>query len=213
MVKVFADGGSFRVEGKFDFGYIGLYQDEQIEIQEDYGEIKSWDFVSEALDTETCTDDELADFLTEYINGLEQKIQKNIKQVNDNFLLKVFEDMEACGAEFWDIPELTIADALPENPSETVYQPNHDRLLPVYLEYRDSANDGSIEKTDVEALLRELYPMFNFDAFLAGIVPENICFFDTDISFQCSDKFDQAILCGAYDNLDEALRFTDWHNF
>ena len=64
-----------------------------------------------------------------------------------------------------------------------------------------------------ESTLRELYPMFNFDAFIKCIVPENICFFDTDISFQCSDGFDNAILCGAYDNLDEELRFTDWHNF
>ena len=50
----------------------------------------------------------------------------------------------------------------------------------------------------------------------ASILPapaENICFFDTDISFQCSDGFDNAILCGAYDNLDAELRFTDWHNF
>ena len=36
MVKVFADGGFFKVEGEFDLGYIGNYKDEQIEIQEDY---------------------------------------------------------------------------------------------------------------------------------------------------------------------------------
>ena len=213
MIKVFADNGLFRIEGEFDFGYIGTYKNEQIEIQEDSDEIRSWEFVSEALNTETCTDDELADFLTEYINGVEKKIQKNIKQVNDNFLLKVFEDMEACGSEFWDTEELTIPDAMTENPEDTVYQPNHDTLLKLSLEYRDSANDGSLVKTDVESKLRKLYPMFNFDAFIKSIVPENICFFDTDISKQCSDGFDNAILCGAYDNLDAELRFTDWHNF
>ena len=63
MVKVFADGGFFKVEGEFDLGYIGNYKDEQIEIQEDSDEIRSWEFVSEALDTETCTDDEIADLL------------------------------------------------------------------------------------------------------------------------------------------------------
>lgn len=213
MIKVFADNGLFRIEGEFDFGYIGTYKNEQIEIQEDSDEIRSWEYVSEALNTETCTDDELADFLTEYINGVEKKIQKNIKQVNDNFLLKVFENMEACGSEFWDTEELTIPDAMTENPEDTVYQPNHDTLLKLSLEYRDSANDGSLVKTDVETTLRKLYPMFNFDAFIKSIVPENICFFDTDISFQCSDGFDNAILCGAYDNLDAELRFTDWHNF
>ena len=213
MVNVFADDGFFRIEGEFNFGYIGNYKDEQIEIQEDSDEIRSWKFVSEAIDTETCTDEELAEFLTEYINGVEKMIQKNIKQVNDNFLLKVFEDMEACSSEFWETEELTVSDAMLENPEDTIYQPSHDILLKMALEYRNSANDGSLVKTDVEATLRKLYPMFNFDTFIKSIVPENICFFDTDISFQCSDGFDNAILCGAYDNLDAELRFTDWHNF
>ena len=213
MVKVFADGGFFKVEGEFDLGYIGNYKDEQIEIQEDSDEIRSWEFVSEALDTETCTDDEIADLLTEHINGVEKKIQKNIKQVNDNFLLKVFADMEACGSEFWKNEGLTVRGAMPDDPENAVYQPNHDALMKMVMEYRDTANDGSIVKTDVEAALRELYPMFDFDACIESIVPENICFFDTDISFQCSDGFDNAILCGAYDDLDAELRFTDWHNF
>ena len=76
--------------------------------------------------------------------------------------------MEACGSEFWDTEELTIPDAMTENPEDTVYQPNHDTLLKLSLEYRDSANDGSLVKTDVETTLRKLYPMFNFDAFRAS---------------------------------------------
>ena len=30
MIKVFADNGLFRIEGEFDFGYIGTYKNEQI---------------------------------------------------------------------------------------------------------------------------------------------------------------------------------------
>ena len=70
MIKVFADNGLFRIEGEFDFGYIGTYKNEQIEIQEDSDEIRIWEFVSEALNTETCTDDELTDFLTGTISDL-----------------------------------------------------------------------------------------------------------------------------------------------
>ena len=76
MIKVFADNGLFRIEGEFDFGYIGTYKNEKIEIQEDSDEIRIWEFVSEALNTETCTDDELADFLTEYINGVEKRFRR-----------------------------------------------------------------------------------------------------------------------------------------
>ena len=213
MVQVFANDGYFSVKGTFDFGYIGLYRDEQIEIQEDSDEIRNWDFIPETADAENCSDEELAAILTDYINGLEQNIKQNIKQVNDNFLLRVFEDMEACGADFWEIEALTVADAMPENPEEEIWQPNHEILHEMIMEYDQSANDGSIEKTDVEAQLRKCFPMFNFDRFIRGIVPENICFFDTYVSFQCSDQFEQSILCAAYDNLDEDLCFTDWHNF
>ena len=55
--------------------------------------------------------------------------------------------------------------------------------------------------------------MFNFDCFIANIVPENIGLDDGKISFQCSDNFDNEILCGAYAVLDEELAFSDWHNF
>ena len=29
MVKVYVEGGQFKVKGTFDFGYIGLYKDDQ----------------------------------------------------------------------------------------------------------------------------------------------------------------------------------------
>ena len=80
-------------------------------------------------------------------------------------------------------------------------------------EFENQPNDGSIKKTDVEAALRKSFPMFNMDAFLSSIEPENVCLSDGYISFQCSDTLGDIILCGAYDQLDENLTFTDWHNF
>ena len=47
----------------------------------------------------------------------------------------------------------------------------------------------------------------------ANIIPECIGLHDGEISFQCSDDFDNAILCGAYGVLDEELCINDWHNF
>lgn len=213
MVKVYADNGYFRVEGTFDFGYIGMYKDEKIKIRQNIEEAKAWKIIAEQSNVKSCTDDEIAACLTKYINELEAKIQKNIKQVNDNFLLRVFEDMEACGAEFWECEELTVSEKMPNNPEEDIYQPNYDTMRELIKEYENSANDGSVDKTDVEAVLRKIFPMFDFDNFISGIVPGVIGLLDTNITFQCSDKFDNAILCAAYDMLDSELRFTDWHNF
>lgn len=79
--------------------------------------------------------------------------------------------------------------------------------------FNSSPNDGSIEKPDAEAALRKMYPMFRFDAFLASLKPDCMSFSDRRISFQCTDGFGAAVACGAYDELDNALVFNDWHNF
>ena len=79
--------------------------------------------------------------------------------------------------------------------------------------YLETPNDGTVPKGHIESVLRSFYPMFNFDCFIANIVPENIGLDDGKISFQCSDNFDNEILCGAYAVLDEELAFSDWHNF
>lgn len=151
--------------------------------------------------------------LAEYINQFEKKIQENIKQVNSNFLINIFTDMKSCGSEFWEIDELTIPEALPENPEENVYEPHCDEMKALKMEYSNTPNDGSIAKTDVEPILRKKFPMFNWDRLLKGIIPECLGIEDGYISFQCSDDLNYSILCGAYDCLDENLQFTDWHNF
>ena len=137
---------------------------------------------------------------------------KYFANINDTFLLEVFLDMAASGMEFWKIPELYIEDKNPYEDIESVYSATHDGLTKLSA-YLDAPNDGSVDKGDIEAELRALFPMFNFDEFIAGVVPESIELTEDGLCFQCSDKFGKAILCGAYDELDEELCFTDWHNF
>ena len=213
MIRISIKNNMFQIIGAFDFGYIGLYQDDMIQIVDEPDEVREWDIVTQALDSENCTDDELAAFIENYINELQDNIKKNIKQVNDNFLLRVFSAMEAVGNEFWKFKDLTISELLPENPENEVYQPNNKTMTELQNEYNDSPNDGSIQKTDVEALFVKLFQMFDLRKFIQGIEPECICLTDGYLSFQCSDKFKKSVLCSAYDNLDKNLRFTDWHNF
>ena len=95
-----------------------------------------------------------------------------------------------------------------------VGEPEYD-ILPSETEFEDvPGRDGSVPKGHLESMLRAFFPMFNFDCFLGNIIPETIGLDDGEISFQCSDDFDCAILCGAYAVIDgEDLSFSDWHNF
>ncbi|MDE5854434.1 MAG: hypothetical protein K2H19_05165 [Ruminococcus sp.] len=214
MIKIkFVDENSV-VSGEFNFGYMGIYKDEQISIYGDIDEIREWDIVESHFDSD-FTDDELAEYLTEYFNNFEAKIQANIKQVNDNFLIYAYEWAEGTGQTFWEVPEITNQEYLPENMNGFDPYTFCEETWKIMEEYEDTPNDGSIQKTDVEKFIREKMPLLNLDAFLAGIVPEYVGLSDGGVSFQCSDSVDHKhkILCGAYDELDENLTFCDWHNF
>lgn len=212
MVELKNIGGNIEVLGTFDFGYMGNYTGEKISFA-DIEELREWDCIMKKIDVSKSTDEEVIKCLEEYINQFERKIQDNIKQVNDNFLLNVYVDMEKCGMEFWENDELTVKEFLPEEPEENVYRPHWEEMGKINDEYYDTPNDGSVTKTDVEAVLRAKFPMFNWDRLISSIVPEYIGIEDGYISFQCSDAFNCSVLCGAYDDLDEKLTFTDWHNF
>ena len=154
MVKITAVNGGFKIEGSFDFGYMGLYKDDQIEIIDSCEEVREWDLIEEeGPDAESCSDDELAEFLTGYMNALEQKIQKNIIKVNDNFLYNVFDDMYSCGNEFWEHKELVVPEFMPE-------EPDIDEI------YRAADEHDISQAKDVEAYIREYLPLFNMDNFI-----------------------------------------------
>lgn len=213
MIEIKVVSGEIKISGTFDFGYMGVYKDDQISIYSNLEEIKTWDIVTSRLDVTSCSDDEIADCLTAYYNEFEKRVQQNRKQVNDNFLLNIMEDMEACGCPFWEIDEITVKEALPSDPDEEVYQPHWDRMTELEKEYDETPNDGTMEKTDIEMTLKLLFPMLNLDKLVENIVPESLGLSDGCVSFQCSDNFGEQILCSAYDDLDEQLTFTDWHNF
>ena len=213
MISVKIVGDQLIIEGTFDMGYIGIYQNAQIGIVDELDDVKQWSVVTNNIGTDDCSEKTLEVFLTNYFNEFENKIHANVKQVNDNFLLRAVTDMESCGNEFWSCEELVVKDKMPENPEEEVYQPNWNMMSELQEKYYQSPNNGSEKKEDIESILRTGYPMFNFDVFIRNIKPESLTFMDGQIAFQCSDGFGKIILCCAYDVLDEKLTFTDWHNF
>ena len=213
-LKIYLEDGEIKIQGSIDLGYIGLFDDSQIDIETSLDEIREWDIVEDNLDS-NCTDDELIDFLNEYYNRFIKKIEKNIDNINGTFLLYVFTDMDSCENNFMVIDGLFDEEKLiygNEEDIAEIYNPVRHGLYTL-SPYLESPNDGTIPKGHLESLLRSFYPMFDFDHFLENIVPEYIGLDDGEISFQCSDDFNCAILCGAYAVLDEELAFSDWQNF
>ncbi len=213
-LRIYLEDGEIKIKGTIHLGYIGSFQDSQIEIADSLEEIREWDIVEEYYNPE-CSDEELIDFLNTYFRTFIQKIEQNLDNINGTFLLQVFTDMDNCELDFMTIDGLFDEEKLfygNEEDIAEIYNPVRTGLhsLSPYLE---TPNDGTIPKGHLESLLRSFYPTFNFDHFFQNIVPEYVGLDDGEISFQCSDNFDCAILCGAYAVLDEELAFSDWHNY
>lgn len=211
MLDIQIQGGEVRISGCFDCGYMGRYEAENIHLYDKPDRLRNWKIAARRLGPD-CSDAALSACLTEYFNAFEEKIRKNGKQVNDTFLIRFFEDMEACGCPFWELGGVTRAEFLPPDPDENVYEPHWDEMRALELVCDGTPNDGSLEKPDVEAVLRKNFPALDWDALLASIEPEYLTLEDGRIAFQCSDGFGAELLCGAYDVLDERLTFTEWHN-
>lgn len=219
MVTVYPENGEWNVKGTFSLGYIGLFRDTQIKIKESAADIRLWTVFQELPADALRSEEQLAAALTSYINERETTISRYIKRINDNFLLNLYEDMEASGYPFWEeAPALVIPDKMPDVSGEEGYLAVYtdavtDEMYRLRLAFTALPNDTDAEKPDIEAALRALLPMLNWDKLISGIEPEHLVIGEQRISFQCSDSFGAAIACGAYDVLDAHFDFTDWHNF
>ena len=217
MVTVSVADGEFKFKGTFDLGYIGFFKDDQIEIMEDCSDIRDewYDELSEVMDVDTCTDEEIAAFLADRMNEAEKKIQAHIGEINDTFLYHVYDDMEACGNEFWEHEELTVPGFDYDDPEFDFYETPKEAIAAGCTHFgMEEPNDGTVKKDSFEEYLRKYRPMFNLDNFIGGIEPEHVCLQQDSISFQCSDKFNWALICGAYDVIDlDDHSSSDWHNY
>ncbi len=213
-LEITLEDGEIVVSGSLNLGYIGIFEDEQIELDDTLEEIREWDIVTENLD-EDCTDEEIIEFLNQYFNSFADRITQNIDNINGTFLLYVFDDMINMETDFREIEELYIEEKnyfASEMDISEIYKASGQALSSL-APYFETPNDGRVPKGHLEAVFRACFPMFDLDCFIENIEPECIGLSDGEISFQCSDSFDELILCGAYAVIDEDLSFSDWHNF
>lgn len=225
MIEIICKDGEFLAKGTVTLGLAGTYEnkdfgEEHIEIRFDLAETlkelnkeDSYFFkpLMPYLKDIPRDGDSIAKGLSEYYNQKENEAEKHVKEINDCLLYHLFENLEACEYPFWEIEDTVIPGSLDGiDPEETVYT-----KMCVY-DYKkffyETPNNGTIEKIDLEAKLREGFPMFNFDALYENIEPEGISLSGRFLEFQFSDKWGATLYECAYDRFDENFTSCDWHN-
>ena len=136
MIKITVADGKFVVNGCFDLGYMGVYRKEQIKVDADVSAVRLWDIAESYRD---ASEEELAKGLAYYFNSFEEKVQQNIKQVNDNFLMRIYSDMHDVENVFWNTDELTVASKMPQD-VRIIYTANTDEYLKIQDEYLTEEN-------------------------------------------------------------------------
>ena len=224
MVEIICKDDMFLVKGSFTLGLAGTYvnetfEDESITIQ------PTLDEILEELDNENSftmkplfpylkdkprDGDSIAKGLAEYYNQKEKEAAEHVKEINDNLLFHLFWNLEGCGYEFREIEEAVVEGYDTEALDDDIYSNSNVFKYHDYFDKRP--NNGTVERVDFEAKLREWFPMFNFDGLYKNIEPEGMTFDGRFISFQFSDKWGAQLLECAYDEFDENFTSRDWHN-
>lgn len=221
MIEVICVDGVFKAKGSFSLGIAGTFVNEDFDGEAITFDEDLLDEISEDSDflepfINSDDPDGIAKGLAEYYNQKEREAAENIKQINGCILYHLFEDMEMIGHPFWEIDEAVLPGYLEkygkDEYNSVVYCHTDGDISGLYKYFDGKPNNGTIEKPDVEALVRKLYPMFNLDGFIKSIKPECLHLNGEFISFQFSDGWGARIACAAYDELDENFTSTDWHN-
>lgn len=230
MVEIICKDGRFLVKGSFTLGLAGTYVNKTFE-DDDITIEPTLDEVLEELDDEDPYSmkplfpylkdkprdgDSIAKGLAEYYNQKEKEAAEHVKEINDNLLYHLFENLEMCSFAFWEEAEESVVpgsldDYDSDEIEDIVYGGEGGAYS--YEDYFDNRpNNGTAKYIDFEAKLREMYPMFNFDGLYQNIEPQGIVFEGRFLKFQFSDKWGAQLYECAYDEFDENFTSCDWHN-
>lgn len=232
MVQVICRDGKFLAKGTFDMGLAGLYEnkdfeDEAIQIEDSLDEmIRGLDErnypwmqpLKPVFEKVPRDGDSMAKALENYINGKETIVQKNRKQINDYFLYQLISNFVDCAYPFWENENAILPEYkhYQEEDFEKLYEDDKldTTVGALWDEFDRAPNDGSVKKTDVEALAKELFPMFDFDGLIKSIRPGVVAFKGAWFVVEFSDGWGGLdFYCSAYGKFDENLAPRDWHNF
>lgn len=243
MINIKYENETFWVKGSLDLGYLGKYINETwqsvddnpmisiedynkgiVGIIEDLREHNDsdgygWKFLGEYLKKDEYNHEKIIQAMEYYFNKQEEKIKKNIKQFNSNFLSFIFNELCSTEYPFWENSNAIIQKYMPKEYEsnkrleEIIYEPVACLFQELYDEYFDgSPNDGTINKPDIENMIRNHFPMFNLDGLISTLNPGSIILNGNTMSFQCDDGWGSNILCSTYGEIERDLSFNDWHN-
>lgn len=223
------DNKRFKVEeGCINLRYMGIYEKENIEIDFDWDEYKEYYFEDvqdddfKKLLKVDMDYDEAAKGLTKYYNKRFAGIKKNIKMINDNFLVNIFMELNDCEYNFWEeedgIPNYIIKSRMPKTKDEKeiislIYTKDEsDAINDLYSQY-DNPDNRDNPKGDVAEFIHKYFPMINLKKFISNIEGEYLNLNGEEISFQCdSDMCDNGIVCGAYAVIKPDCSLYGWDN-
>ena len=230
MIEGIYRDGKFLAKGSFALGLAGTFtnqtfDDTMIQFRDDYTHIcqeltkpDSWAYKPLFPYLQTVakpTEQQIAASLAAYYNQKEQEAQQHIKEINDCLLYQLFENLEDCAYPFWEIPEAVFPGSLATYDPDELENVIYDQPEYIYHwagAFYDQPNNGTMPKPDVEARLRQAYPMFNFDGLFQSIIPEGLVFQGRFMEFQFSDAWGAELYECAYDRFDENFASCDWHN-
>lgn len=194
MIKLTEKNNRGTLSGSLNMGYMGVFSDELIELDDDYRD----DIEARVISLEEVQNT---------VNALEKNIQKHINNINNVFLLNAMDDMIDSGYEYWNV------EGFGSEPLEEEWNNFTEQIGKWHYEYFDAANDGSQGIIpDVEKFIRESLPSFDLDFMLRHIKPE--CLFITPDSFavQFTSDFEGGLFVSAYTEIMDDLSLTDWTN-
>lgn len=170
--------------------------------------------------------DSVALLLQEYYNDKIEELNRNIKQFNDLIWAQLFKHLMDIDGKFWKNENALAHEYRGQDWEEEVmrlYQDKQDEIYAILEDYTNwSANNGTIQKADVEKKMWEYFYMFNFDGLVESIVHKFIVFSYRFMAVEFSDNWGSAlfhdsqgseVFSSALAELDEDFSLHNWDNF
>lgn len=222
----------FQVKGTVNLGIIGTFENKEYGEGNIHIENALWEFVNEAdynqspnltvnlyyrLKDGARDGDSVAMILQDYYNEKLQELSKNIKQFNDLIWSQMFYGFFAIGFPFWEDERALAPQYRGRDWSEEVeylYTAKQNEICAILKEYiKESPNNGTLQKPNVEKEMREYFYMFNFDGLIENINRKYLGFYYDLIEFEFEDKWDQSIFSSACATLRGDFSLREWVNF
>lgn len=233
MVSVICRDGKFLVKGSFFMGNAGTFENKEygegsISIETEFEDIstnleKDYFWMKPLkilLENPPENEDAMAKIYEDYLNGMEKKIKKNVKNINNYFWYQLISHLYDCEYPFWEVEEAILpqyrgkcSDA--EDKFQDVYGSDslYKDITALCKEYNDVSLETNVDKSDVETLIKRELPMFDLDALAAAIKPDCLCIDGGMLHVQFSDQWNCSFFCSAYVEFDDTLTPSGWDNF